>query len=122
MAAIMAVDVAADGHADILNALLSSIGIGAAQSAASTAAAAAATTAGAGTVAAGTTAAGGGAAGAVGMTVGGAVAAAVAIGYLAHCALQEVKRYDGRYGIWPKACCKIYATTIRSTSWPAMTS
>lgn len=68
IAAVMAVDVAADGHADILNALLGSIGAG------------------------GTATAAGGAA----LTVGGAVAAVVAIGYLAHSAVQEVKRYDGQ--------------------------
>lgn len=75
IAAVLAVDVAADGHADIIDALLSTIGVGTGA------------------------AAGGGAttaAGAAGMTVGGAVAAAIAIGYLAHSALQEVRRYDGQ--------------------------
>jgi len=75
IAAVMAVDVAADGHADILDALLSTVGIGTGGAAAG----------GAGT-----------AAGAAGITVGGAVAAAIAIGYLAHSALQEVRRYDGQ--------------------------
>ncbi|HJV74790.1 MAG TPA: hypothetical protein VJ654_11250 [Noviherbaspirillum sp.] len=68
IAAIMAVDVAADGHADIIDAILTSAG----------------------------TASGGAAAGAAGMTIGGAVAATVAIGYLAHSALQEVRRHDGQ--------------------------
>lgn len=70
IAAVMAIDVAADGHADILDALLSATGIGA------------------GGAAAGTTTA-------AGLTVGGAVAGAIAIGYLAHSALQEVRRHDG---------------------------
>lgn len=70
IAAVMAIDVAADGHADILDALLSATGIGGSGSAA-------------------------GAAGAAGLTVGGAVAGAIAIGYLAHSALQEVRRHDG---------------------------
>ena len=71
IAAVMAVDVAADGHADILDALLSTVGVG-------------------------TGGAAGTGAGAAGMTVGGAVAAAIAIGYVAHSALQEVRRYDGQ--------------------------
>jgi hypothetical protein len=73
--AVLAVDVAADGHADIIDALLSTVGVG---------------TGGATATGAGS------AAGAAGMTVGGAVAAAIAIGYLAHSALQEVRRYDGQ--------------------------
>jgi len=79
IAAIMAVDVAADGQADIINALLSAVGVST-----GTATATGAATAGGATSAAG----------AAGMTIGGAVAAAVAIGYLAHSAMQEVKRYD----------------------------
>lgn len=75
IAAVLAVDVAADGHADLIDALLSTIGVG---------------TGGAVSGGAGT------AAGAAGVTVGGAVAAAIAIGYLAHSALQEVRRYDGQ--------------------------
>lgn len=73
IAAVMAVDVATDGHADIIDALLSTIGVGIG-----------------GTVGTGSATA------AAGMTVGGAVAAAIAIGYLAHSALQEVRRYDGQ--------------------------
>jgi hypothetical protein len=64
IAAIMAVDVVSDGHADILNALLSSIGIGAGPAVA-------------------------------GLT-GAAVAGVVAIGYLAHTAVQGVRHHDGR--------------------------
>jgi signal recognition particle receptor subunit beta len=66
IAAVMAVDVAADGHADIIDVLVR-----------------------------GGTAGGSGPA-AAGMTIGGAVTAVVAIGYLAHSALQEVRRYDGQ--------------------------
>jgi hypothetical protein len=65
IAAIMAVDVVSDGHADIINALLSSIGIGAGPAVA-------------------------------GLTVGAAVAGVVAIGYLAHTAIQGVRHHDGR--------------------------
>jgi len=75
IAAVMAVDVAADGHADIIDALLSSIGVGASTATATTT---------------------GGAATAAGLTVGGAVVAAIAIGYLAHSALQETRRHDGQ--------------------------
>ena len=63
IAAVMAVDVVTDGHADIINDLLAALGMG-----------------------------GGGAA----LTVGGAVAAVIAIGFVAHNAVQEVKRYDGQ--------------------------
>lgn len=74
IAAIMAIDIAADGHADIIDSLLSAAGTGASAAAAGT-----------------TTAAG-----AAGMTVGGAIAATIAIGYIAHCALQEVRQHDGQ--------------------------
>lgn len=74
IAAIMAIDVAADGHVDIIDALLSTMRGGANSTSASSSSVA----------------------GAAGMTVGGAVAAAIAIGYLAHSALQEVRRYDGQ--------------------------
>jgi hypothetical protein len=73
IAAVMAVDVAADGHADIINELLAAVGMGTGGTAAG----------GAGT-----------AASTAGLTVGGAVAAVVAIGFIAHSAMQEVKRYD----------------------------
>lgn len=66
IAAVMAVDVAVDGHADIIDTLLASIGIG------------------------------GGAPAAAGLTIGGAVAATVAIGYLAHSALREVRHHEGQ--------------------------
>lgn len=69
IAAVMAVDVAADGHADIIDTLLESIGV----------------STGAGTGAA-----------TAGLTIGGAVAATVAIGYLAHSALREVRRHEGQ--------------------------
>ncbi|NHZ42136.1 hypothetical protein [Massilia aquatica] len=74
IAAVMAVDIAADGHADIIDTLLSTVGVGSNAAAAST----------------------GTAAGAAGLTIGGAVAGAIAIGYLAHSALQEVRRHDGQ--------------------------
>jgi hypothetical protein len=80
IAAIMALDVAADGHADILDALIGAVGAGS-----GSATAASATTAGATT-----------AASTAGLTVGGAVAGAVAIGYLVHSAMQEVRRHDGQ--------------------------
>jgi hypothetical protein len=67
IAAVMAVDVAADGHADIIDTLLASIGVGVGSSTA-----------------------------AAGLTIGGAVAATVAIGYLAHSAVQEVRRHEGQ--------------------------
>jgi len=67
IAAVMAVDVIADGHLDIISELLAAAGIG-----------------------------GGQAAGGAAMTVAGSVAAVIAIGFVAHCAVQEVKRYDGQ--------------------------
>ena len=73
IAAVMAIDIASDGHADILNAVMSSVGIGTA-----------------------TTTAGSGAAAAAGLTIGGAVVGVIAIGYIAHSALQEVRRHDGQ--------------------------
>jgi hypothetical protein len=73
LAAVMAVDVASDGHADILNAVLSSFGIGTAA-----------------TVGGGTSVLG-----AAGLSIGSAVVGVIAIGYLTHSALQQVRRHDG---------------------------
>jgi len=71
VAAVMAVDIAADGQADIINGVL---GIGSGGAAA------------------------GGAAAAAGMTVGGAVAGVFAIGFLAHTAMKEMRNYDDKVG------------------------
>jgi len=71
VAAVMAVDIAADGQADIINGVL---GIGSGGAAA------------------------GGAAAAAGMTVGGAVAGVFAVGFLAHTAMKEMRNYDDKVG------------------------
>ena len=71
VAAVMAVDIASDGQADIINGVL---GIGS------------------GGVATG------GAAAAAGMTIGGAVASVFAVGFLAHTAMKEMRNYDDKVG------------------------
>lgn len=89
LGAMLAIDVVADGHLDLIGAIGSVFGLGSANAAAAatTAATVSGTAAGTATTAPAAAAAGAGA-------VAAAAVGVVAIGFIAHTAIQEVRRHD----------------------------